>query len=575
MYRKLICLSGLIGFSFIIVTIVFYLFYIKYLNHISTDITNNKILSELEFDVGWLQHSSKNSSYTNFSEKKPYNTIRIGCFGDSFTYGDEVNHQYDYPTLLQQILNSIEDNKYQVLNFGVSFHGFHQSHIMWDHLAGKYNVDYVILGPWSFQHERDSTFNHSYYESYLNGYPSSIHSRYILDGNNVQLKSVPGDTISEKIKDYWSFIPRFRYLRYDFESPIFLKALLTYLTPQKKLRNPFYYIDNIDNEMNSIYQILVNNIAQNSKQLFITNYHDNILKVLSNQQSQNINLRKVFRRDGFPYRAYGGHDSSLGNNLVAQQISDLLLNKKISKLKTIKSKEYTFYSISTKPEFEARQKLNNFDDVIISIDDQEIGNFLNTSRNETTPSTIKNVHSLIGFFKNTLVDSVYVNYDTSLDESMKLSLNIFNNGEKKSFILDKIKFIDTKYNIAYFDLGDYLYSRSSIHLIPEGNIVFKNINNQTYTFKKGDRLTISVGDKIILTSQIKDINEIPSFTPYNRDFFAIFPDGQKSINVNVLKDFGNYFLVLKTKSLDTYLKFGEWYKQKQLLRFNDNYGYIE
>lgn len=51
-----------------------------------SDLSNNR-LTELLRRLGWIGRFGRDrkDSFVNFNEEKQNNTIRIGCFGDSFT----------------------------------------------------------------------------------------------------------------------------------------------------------------------------------------------------------------------------------------------------------------------------------------------------------------------------------------------------------------------------------------------------------------------------------------------------------------------------------------------------------
>ena len=54
-------------------------------------------------NLGWVSPARK-SSFVHFTQRKAPGIVRIGCIGDSYTYGDEAGPGADYPALLQQRL---------------------------------------------------------------------------------------------------------------------------------------------------------------------------------------------------------------------------------------------------------------------------------------------------------------------------------------------------------------------------------------------------------------------------------------------------------------------------------------
>lgn len=82
-----------------------------------------------------------------YSTNKSDDTFRIIILGDSFTFGEGVAQDSNYPTLLEKKLNSyIYKKKYEVLNFGVSGYNTIQEAELLKNKSLKYNPDLVIVG---------------------------------------------------------------------------------------------------------------------------------------------------------------------------------------------------------------------------------------------------------------------------------------------------------------------------------------------------------------------------------------------------------------------------------------------
>ena len=116
---------------------------------------------EFLFKVGKVPHlkGKKANYFLDFPQKKKAKVIRIGTFGDSQTYGKEVQKGESYPEQLQDLFNQFSsDTKVEVLNFGVSGYGFQRNFLFWEEYAKKYNLDYILFGPFGFQPERDLSF---------------------------------------------------------------------------------------------------------------------------------------------------------------------------------------------------------------------------------------------------------------------------------------------------------------------------------------------------------------------------------------------------------------------------------
>jgi len=174
--------------------------------------TSKHVDSTIIKRLGHLR-AKKRSSFVHFSQEDE-GAIRVCAFGDSFTYGYEVDESHDYPSILQNLLSRRGIENVEVINFGSSAHGFHQAYMMWDSVGRNFACDYILLGPSCFQERRDTTFNHTDLDS-----PYYLHSRYVLEDGDVRRVDVLGDTHEERFDHYFRFIPHLRYLRYDRNPP--------------------------------------------------------------------------------------------------------------------------------------------------------------------------------------------------------------------------------------------------------------------------------------------------------------------------------------------------------------------
>jgi hypothetical protein len=161
----------------------------------------------------------KEGSFPNFSEEKPPGTTRICTLGESFTYGDEVGPNHDFPNLLQRRFAREGYNKVEVINFGASWHGFHQAFILYDRVGSKFDCDILVVGPMCFFPQRDTRFNHT-----QGAFPGYLHSRFILRGDEVEQIDSIGKDGAARFESYVSFFPAWIYLRYDRDPPHVLRA---------------------------------------------------------------------------------------------------------------------------------------------------------------------------------------------------------------------------------------------------------------------------------------------------------------------------------------------------------------
>ena len=98
-----------------------------------------------------MKINSKGLRDREFSYVKPPNTIRIGVFGDSFTFGEGVQNNEAYPKVLESLLNGNEKigktgGHVEVLNFGLGKTGTSHQLAWYQKEGRKYHLDFVILG---------------------------------------------------------------------------------------------------------------------------------------------------------------------------------------------------------------------------------------------------------------------------------------------------------------------------------------------------------------------------------------------------------------------------------------------
>ncbi len=388
-------------------------------------------LSDLSRLTGPLSRDKK-SGYWNASFRKDPGIIRIGCFGDSFTQGDEVNQTLDYPSLLQNLLDQRGLSRVQILNFGNSWHGFHQAYLVWKELAADYQLDGVLIGPRGFWQERDSRFNHAFPELPLPGTTASLHARFILDKQGVRLLSPVGKNVCQLSRAYVRFIPAWRYLRYDTGEPFFLKAPIELFTPNRSLRNgnPFYYRKDIPQEMGLIYRALLNDIAQRTPWVFLGNYERQILETAKTIRRDNFSCSLLLRPHHFPYQAFGGHNGPLGNLVLAQQMLKVLLGETECTLTILKT-ENLAGAAGTPAMPQRPEPLGYYDEAAFLIRGQRIGSLFRRHPiwpvyccgPECAPiqKPLQDIHALLYLRRegqSSLLDDDFINIPFDLREGM-------------------------------------------------------------------------------------------------------------------------------------------------------------
>jgi hypothetical protein len=240
--------------------------------------------------------------------EKQKEVIRVGCFGDSFTFGHETGGGLDFPAQLERALRAHGAGHVEVVNFGNTGFGFHQMHIMAELVAPRFDVDLAVFVPMlAYWWARDGTF-----ALWRPPSPSlSIHGRYVLDGMGVRLVDPVGTTEAEQFHAYTRFLTPFRYLRYDREAPAFLQA---WLPLRRALRNPFVYAS--DYELSEGYRRLFRRQLDGPPSVVLDPL-GGVAELLEQPRDPRRRLLRVEVPERFPYLAPQTHWSPWGNRLVA------------------------------------------------------------------------------------------------------------------------------------------------------------------------------------------------------------------------------------------------------------------
>jgi len=91
-----------------------------------------------------------------YSKKKIPGTLRILMLGDSYTYGNEVGDEENYPFYLEGLLPKVE-----VLNMGVGGYGIDQIFLKYQYFGKDYSPDLVIAGLYvSMFNRANGSFTH-------------------------------------------------------------------------------------------------------------------------------------------------------------------------------------------------------------------------------------------------------------------------------------------------------------------------------------------------------------------------------------------------------------------------------
>ena len=274
-----------------------------------------------------LQH------FLNFSLLKEDNVIRIGTFGDSHTYGIDVDKKETFPHQLQKLFDKQSVNKkIEILNFGVTGNGFQEQFFLWEKYHKIYDLDYILFGPRGFYPNRDTTFR-IYWGSKYFKYPKD---RFVLSKvNNLKLLHIKGDTLKERYKNYYKLIPSIKVLRYDKTPFKILERLFPFL--RYKIQNPFYYKKISDEEESVKINIFllekVRNLF-NKRILFLTDHGSDAFNAYQSVKRL-FNLNSIQFKKSWFYETFWLHKSSIGNEIISNIYFNALIGRTDFSLKII------------------------------------------------------------------------------------------------------------------------------------------------------------------------------------------------------------------------------------------------
>ncbi len=358
--------------------------------------------------LGWFRNS-KTNTFAHFELEKAAGTIRIGCFGDSFTAGSEVADGWDYPALLQRRFDEAGYNNVEVINFGSDWYGASQTYVMWDTVGRSYDLDYLLLGPMTFLERRDLTFHHT-----LDLHPFGLHARHILTGDNeLELVSVIGDDFGDRFEAYRRFFPHHRYLRYDRHPPGFLRALV----PEgRSVSNVFYY-SNQDRraEASAIYMRLLSRYADSGLPVLLSQHLPDVLNSALLVDRSNLYELHIRRNRAFPFYAPRLHNSPTGNRWVADHFFRALTGSE-TPIALVELVDVAQLEVPA----EVQLPIAQHERAWIAIGEQEIGFFGVTQQDSSDYFADQPGKSMVAFqpVGRPLVDSLFLVLPYELTEDM-------------------------------------------------------------------------------------------------------------------------------------------------------------
>ena len=375
--------------------------------------------------------NSRFQHFLNFHSVKEKGTIRIGTFGDSHTFGFDVDQSETYPHQLQQLFDEqFPDKKIQILNFGVEGISFSEQFLIWKKYSRRYELDYILLGPRGFYPYRDVNFT--------NRWNDSPKIRFILLKDHLKKVQIKGKNLKEIFTNYYQLIPSrtaFHYERDPFK-------ILNNFFPGLTLENNHYYTDiSEEEEAAKISIILLNQIRKsyNKKILFFT---DHGAYMFNRYQSVKdfYNLNQIqFKKLRF-YETLHLHKSSLGNEIIANIYFNALIGRKKFSLKIINCVFQNNELTSKTPD----KKLTSIQSA------QILGGKMALSSFYYYPKWAKS--SITFLNKSNLLESPVIFLPTQLKEGMKIYIQ---DADKNQMELSSIVPFD-EYRKLFVFYGEYI-----------------------------------------------------------------------------------------------------------------------
>ena len=522
--------------------------------------------------------ADRKSSFMKFLYPKKPGVMRIGCFGDSYTYGEEVLGNYDYASFLDKKLKGGGYPNIEVLNFGIPWSGFHQEAMLWECLNKWINLDYIIIGPSAFWPDRENTFNHYLWERVYTD-PSvlrrrggtsapfnlsefyAFHGRYVINDGIPEMYFPEGNTLEERTMDYWGFFPPFLYLAYDKNPPLFLAAPLYLLSNHRlTIANPFYYDKRGNRESFDIYHALLKRMAHSAKQVVVAHFDDKRF------DPQNIRDIKVSDIDNlaviylpllknFPYKEPRGHYSSFGNDFYSGIIYDCLRGLTKSRQPVIVTFDLPADTSGTKL---PKRFLSDYSEIAFSVDGMRILTVFVGYEAVVNPVVFKTLsaRSLVAI-KNkdtSVMDALFFPGDMPLEEGGALELRLtggFNKADK--FIIGKVKLFNPGLNLGVVDINS---EDIKVQLDLHHKILLAGMRRYTplgRLFFRAHKAEIFLNGKPVMVSSGKDKAGVFSMhPPEGSTALSILMPGDCYADIRAIPDKGTIFFLLADKAGKTF-----------------------
>ncbi|UCG72337.1 MAG: hypothetical protein JSV45_13995 [Chromatiales bacterium] len=198
-------------------------------------------------------------------EKRPApGTIRVSAFGDSFTYGSDVELQETWAKQLTTIVPAIE-----TLNYGNGAYGLDQAYLRYRKLGAEYNPDIVLIG---FMTENIARHVNVFRAFYTRSYRNVIFTkpRFILQDGQLTLLDNPiasledhrdllandRRVLAELGRNDYHYQINYRRGRFDFLPSVRLMKIVAYVL-RLKILDPIIRLDGMYSAESEAYDVTV------------------------------------------------------------------------------------------------------------------------------------------------------------------------------------------------------------------------------------------------------------------------------------------------------------------------------
>jgi hypothetical protein len=390
--------------------------------------------------LSWFGPDRKRRDFRQLPSRSP-GMVRIGAFGDSFTYGDEVDAELSYPAQLQALLRAEGFDNVEVLNFGGSGYGLGESTHLWETFGRNFDLAFVVHGPLSLIPDRDLSFN-----SFFVFAPYSVHGRYLLDGGGLRWLQPLGElSIAGRTDAYTRFIPHWQYLRYDRNPPVLLRALLA---RDRVVSNPFYYSSLSDEEeVAALYPALLRRWAAGSSQVVFTHLDAQRVRHADGLKDRLVALDAGAVVKSFSDRCNKSHLSGAANHRFARIIRDVLMARHPARVEVVET-------CPTRAAASPGPALDQFSGAEVLFGSTLVAKMVYC---ETIPFTDvqsvdfkrDQVRSLLFLRRKTsLADGIAVTGNATLRAGDTLEADLDCGGERQRFVVGKVSLVDGSGAIA-------------------------------------------------------------------------------------------------------------------------------